>query len=74
MTAMIIQLPNSCSDGNARQSLQAELRRARIRIAQLETSLEEAMRDNLANYNRAREAERLLDQMGNQPSDKATGI
>lgn len=37
-----------------------ELRRARIRIAQLEASLSEAMRDSLANFNRARDAERSL--------------
>lgn len=41
----------------------AELRRARIRIAQLEASLSEAMRDSLANFNRARDAERTLQQM-----------
>ena len=37
-----------------------ELRRARVRIAQLERNLTQAMRDSLANYNRAREAERRL--------------
>jgi hypothetical protein len=37
-----------------------ELRRARTRIAQLERNLTQAMRDSLANYERARQAERRL--------------
>lgn len=37
-----------------------ELRRARLRIAQLERNLTQAMRDSLSNYNRARDAERRL--------------
>lgn len=45
------------------EPLMLELRRARIRISQLETSLTEAMRDNLANFNRAREAERRLEEL-----------
>lgn len=46
------------------EGLMTELRRARIRIAQLESSLTEAMRDNLANFNRAREAEQRLKELG----------
>ena len=67
MTALIIQHPkNSERQRHADEqtesgSLMLELRRARIRIAQLEASLTEAMRDNLANFNRAREAERKLE-------------
>ncbi|MEL7470811.1 MAG: hypothetical protein ACFB03_06295 [Paracoccaceae bacterium] len=48
-----------CHDLDQRTTL-AELRRARIRIAQLEASLTEAMRDSLANFNRARDAEQML--------------
>lgn len=46
---------------DAERSAIGELRRARLRIAQLERNLTLAMRDSLANYNRAREAERLLE-------------
>lgn len=45
------------------QALRAELRRARIRIAQLESSLAEALRDNLVHHERAREAERRLEEL-----------
>ena len=47
-----------------------ELRRARIRIAQLEASLSEAMRDSLANFNRARDAERTLDELRRSPATR----
>ncbi len=66
MTALIIPLPGSASKNTPAANRRlpepptVELRRARIRIAQLEASLSQAMRDNLANYNRAREAEREL--------------
>ncbi len=60
MSAMIIRLPNAGQDKLGDNSLRAELRRARVRIAQLESSLQEAQCDNLANFNRAREAEKRL--------------
>ncbi len=70
MTAKIIFLPipervadASVFEQREGQSAVNELRRARIRIAQLEASLSEAMRDSLANFNRARAAERSLEQM-----------
>jgi hypothetical protein len=70
MTAKIISLPvpervadATAFDQSEGQSVMHELRRARIRIAQLEASLSEAMRDSLANFNRARDAERNLEQM-----------
>ena len=70
MTAMIIPLPGASQkamedeeDRADAEMLSLELRRARIRIAQLEASLTEAMRDNLANFNRAREAERRLEKV-----------
>ena len=65
MSAKIISLPfadrvdNRDVDGQDTSQSQ-ELRRARIRIAQLEASLSEAMRDSLVNFNRARDAERSL--------------
>ncbi len=70
MSAKIISLP-FVKPGDAQraaahpevQSTNAELRRARIRIAQLEASLSEAMRDSLANFNRARDAERSLEEL-----------
>ena len=67
MSATIIPMPG-LPEGDAdllekAEPLMLELRRARIRIAQLETSLTEAMRDNLANFNRAREAERRLEEL-----------
>ena len=70
MTAKIISLPTPervtdavVLEHREGQSVMSELRRARIRIAQLEASLSEAMRDSLANFNRARDAERSLEQM-----------
>ena len=70
MTAKIISLPTpervtdaAVFEQREGQSVMSELRRARIRIAQLEASLSEAMRDSLANFNRARDAERSLEQM-----------
>lgn len=64
MSATIIPMPGMTDAEPAPEPapdlLMTELRRARIRIAQLESSLTEAMRDNLANFNRAREAERRL--------------
>ncbi|MEL7152836.1 MAG: hypothetical protein AAFN51_03365 [Pseudomonadota bacterium] len=65
MSAKIISLPFADRvekrevDGQDTSQSQ-ELRRARIRIAQLEASLSEAMRDSLVNFNRARDAERSL--------------
>ena len=65
MSAKIISLPfadrvekRDVEEHDTSQS--QELRRARIRIAQLEASLSEAMRDSLVNFNRARDAERSL--------------
>ena len=49
---------------DAETSALAELRRARIRIAQLESSLTQAMQDSLKHFNRAREAERMLEKNG----------
>lgn len=70
MSAKIIALPfqNRPSAAGPKpqtpeREMSAELRRARIRIAQLEASLSEAMRDSLANFNRARDAERTLQQL-----------
>ena len=68
MTAKIISLPfpgRSCSATGSEDEITCdELRRARIRIAQLEASLTEAMRDSLTNFNRARAAERTLARSG----------
>jgi NADP-dependent 3-hydroxy acid dehydrogenase YdfG len=69
MTATVISLPGRRQRTMPRdaaaasdRALRAELRRARIRIAQLEASLAEALRDNVAHHDRAREAElRLAD-------------
>lgn len=47
-----------------------ELRRARIRIAQLEASLTQAMRDSLTNFNRAREAEKRLEDLAREHKRK----
>jgi hypothetical protein len=67
MTATVISLASrrqhclpSESAGAGERALRAELRRARIRIAQLESSLTEALRDNVAHFERAREAEARL--------------
>ncbi len=67
MTATVIRLPRRpgwmpaqpVEDAEER-SLRAELRRARVRIAQLEASLTEAMRDNVHHFERARAAEQRL--------------
>lgn len=70
MSATIISLPHSHpprTEAETDGSLMIELRRARIRIAQLEASLTEALRDSLANHNRAREAERKLDCQNERP-------
>jgi hypothetical protein len=45
------------------RALRAELRRARVRIAQLQASLTEALRDNVAHFERAREAEARLQEL-----------
>ena len=67
MTATVIRLP--CRPGRLPaepsaeaddRALKAELRRARIRIAQLEASLTEALRDNVMHFDRARAAEQRL--------------
>ena len=67
MSATIISLPShhprETGSDDPDSSMFVELRRARIRIAQLEASLTEALRDNLANYNRARDAERRLEEL-----------
>ena len=69
MTATVIALhprhpqPTRIPPEIAEQSMIVELRRARIRIAQLEASLTRAMRDSLTNFNRARDAERRLDDL-----------
>ncbi len=67
MTATVISLPSRRQQLAPRdpatandQALRAELRRARIRIGQLEASLAEALRDNVLHYDRAREAELRL--------------
>ena len=67
MSATIIDLSErrdlkgvSRATPDAEKSAIGELRRARLRIAQLERNLTQAMRDSLTNYNRAREAERRL--------------
>jgi len=46
------------------RDMSEELRRAKIRIAQLEANLTAAMQDNLTNYTRARDAERRLEELG----------
>lgn len=70
MSAKIIALPFQHRPQGLEQAqrssdrtISAELRRARIRIAQLEASLSEAMRDSLANFNRARDAERMIEKL-----------
>ena len=66
MTATVISLPRRSGRIPAApvavedRALKAELRRARIRIAQLEASLTEALRDNVMHFERAREAEQRL--------------
>ena len=67
MSARIIPLPGYQGERERAVAMpeppNAQLRRAHVRIAQLESSLMDAMRDNLANFNRAREAERLLEEL-----------
>lgn len=73
MTATVIRLPRrpGCApaqrvEGGEERALRAELRRARIRISQLEASLTEALRDNVVYFERARVAEtRLADLLAN---------
>lgn len=66
MTATVICLPRrpglpSAPPAEAEErALKAELRRARTRIAQLEASLTEALRDNVQHFDRARAAEQRL--------------
>lgn len=57
---------------NAEASALSELRRARIRIAQLEANLTQAMKDSLVHFNRARQAERRLVAMTNEHSAEET--
>lgn len=80
MTATVISLPNRrdhlAPQGAAEagdRALRAELRRARVRIAQLEASLTEALRDNVTHFDRAREAESRLAELLEQrdPADPA---
>lgn len=73
MSAEIIALPITRSarptdTGNPGKlaSMPAELRRARMRIAQLEASLAKAMKDSLMNFDRARVAERQLAELTRQ--------
>lgn len=71
MSATIISLTPRDGEGDAPDhitrrhanpdcDMAVELRRARIRIAQLEASLHEITRENVANYHRARLAEREI--------------
>ena len=63
MSATIIELtphlshPPTRAVPDAEAAALSELRRARIRIAQLEANLAQAMRDSLTHFNRARLAE-----------------
>jgi hypothetical protein len=70
MTATVISLMKHQGRAGLRpmeqtgdQALRTELRRARVRIAQLEASLAEALRDNLDHFERARAAERRLEEL-----------
>jgi hypothetical protein len=67
MSATVISLPRrpgcmpaQAMDGREERALRAELRRARVRITQLEASLTEALRDNVQHFERARAAEQRL--------------
>jgi hypothetical protein len=78
MTATVIRLPRRPGHLPAQPSpaedraLRAELRRARIRIAQLEASLAEALRDNVLHFDRARNAEqRLADLLAEREESEA---
>jgi hypothetical protein len=68
MSAEIIMLkrPNQAPQGfdEPKGNVVEELRRAKLRIAQLEANLTAAMQDNLTNYTRARDAERKLEELG----------
>lgn len=73
MTATVISLPRRSGRTSApamerddERALRAELRRARIRIAQLEASLAEALRDNIQHFERARAAEQRVAELGAQ--------
>ncbi|MEM1160708.1 MAG: hypothetical protein AAGJ28_07225 [Pseudomonadota bacterium] len=56
-----INRPRATPD--AEEAALSELRRARVRIVQLERNLTEAMRDSLTHFNRARDAERRLEEL-----------
>jgi hypothetical protein len=67
MTATVISLyrgpdhlPVPTSAETEARALRGELRRARTRIAQLEASLAEVLRDNVVHFERARKAEQDL--------------
>ncbi len=72
MTATVIRLPRRSGSLPAQlapgqlateaedRALRAELRRARVRISQLESSLTDALRDNVLHFERARAAEQRL--------------
>ena len=70
MSATIIDLNPLLRPTNRRAvpdveaSALSELRRARIRIAQLETNLTQAMKDSLVHFDRARRAEQKLEELG----------
>ncbi|MEM7190142.1 MAG: hypothetical protein AAF439_11070 [Pseudomonadota bacterium] len=57
----LAEIPRATED--AEEAAISELRRARVRIMQLERNLTKAMRDSLSNFNRAREAERRLEEL-----------
>ncbi|MEM7057067.1 MAG: hypothetical protein AAF557_05715 [Pseudomonadota bacterium] len=75
MSATIIELTPHLSRSlhravpDAEISALSELRRARIRIAQLEANLAQAMNDSLMHFNRARHAERKLAELMNESSE-----
>lgn len=79
MSAKIISLPFATREAQdvaiAKDEVEIlqDLRRARIRIAQLEASLSEAMRDSLMNFNRARDAERRLADLQAIPGSRSAG-
>lgn len=50
-----------------------ELRRARIRIAQLESSLMEALRESATHWRRARNAERRLKELTSEGGERKSG-
>ena len=74
MSATIIDLSSRVQlagakwrEDEAEAAALGELRRARLRIAHLERNLTQAMRDSLVNFNRAREAERKLEEREKVP-------